>query len=125
MTQNKVIPLQSVPMTPSEIHKGIGLNNASIMNKTWISNENLQFILSKDHNGTLFIRTITHCSEPISICSSICSSIQLSSILQRLNQSKASVIIVAFLQNATIEYSSESLCVCVSVCVCMCVCVLS
>ena len=40
-------------------------------------------------------------------------------------------IIVAFLQNATIEYSSESLCasvcvcfcVCFRVCVCVCVCV--
>ena len=30
-------------------------------------------------------------------------------------------IIVAFLENATIGYSLESLCVCVFVCVCMCV----
>ena len=37
------------------------------------------------------------------------------------------IIIVAFLENATIEYSSESLCVCVRVCVfvCVCVCVLA
>ena len=28
-------------------------------------------------------------------------------------------IIVVFLQNATIEYSSESLCVCIRVCVCV------
>ena len=33
------------------------------------------------------------------------------------------IIIVAFLENATIEYSSESLCVCVHVCVFVCVCV--
>ena len=33
------------------------------------------------------------------------------------------VIIVAFLQNAAIEYSSESLCVCVHPCVCVFVCV--
>ena len=35
------------------------------------------------------------------------------------------IFIVAFLENATIEYSSESRCVCVSVfaCVCACVCV--
>ena len=34
------------------------------------------------------------------------------------------IIIVVFLQNAPIEYSSESVCVCVhaSVCVCVCVC---
>ena len=32
-------------------------------------------------------------------------------------------IIVAFLENATIGYSLESLCVCVCVCVCLCVCV--
>ena len=32
-------------------------------------------------------------------------------------------IIVAFLENATIEYSLESLCVCVCVCVCVCFCV--
>ena len=31
--------------------------------------------------------------------------------------------IVAFFQNATKEYSSESLCVCPYVCVCVCVCV--
>ena len=30
-------------------------------------------------------------------------------------------IIVAFLQNATMEYSSESVCGCVCVCVCVCV----
>ena len=33
------------------------------------------------------------------------------------------IIIVAFFENATIEYSSESLCVCVCVCVCVCMCV--
>ena len=33
------------------------------------------------------------------------------------------LIIVAFLENATIGYSLESLCVCVCVCLCMCVCV--
>ena len=33
------------------------------------------------------------------------------------------VIIVAFLENATIGYSLESLCVCVRVCVCVSVCV--
>ena len=35
------------------------------------------------------------------------------------------IIIVAFLENATIGYSLESLCVfvCLSVCVCVCVCV--
>ena len=33
------------------------------------------------------------------------------------------IIIVAFLENATIGYSLESLCVCVCVCVCLCVCV--
>ena len=32
------------------------------------------------------------------------------------------VIIVAFLENATIGYSLESLCVCVCVFVCVCVC---
>ena len=32
-------------------------------------------------------------------------------------------IIVAFLENATIGYSLESVCVCVCVCVCLCVCV--
>ena len=31
-----------------------------------------------------------------------------------------SIIIVAFLENATIGYSLESLCVCVCVCVCFC-----
>ena len=35
------------------------------------------------------------------------------------------IIIVAFLENATIEYSSESLCVRIRVCVCVCVCVLA
>ena len=35
----------------------------------------------------------------------------------------ASLIIVAFLENATIGYSLESLCVCVCVFVCVCVCV--
>ena len=34
-----------------------------------------------------------------------------------------SFIKVAFLENATIGYSLESLCVCVYVCVCVCVCV--
>ena len=33
------------------------------------------------------------------------------------------LVIVAFLQNAAIEYSPEYLCVFVCVCVCMCVCV--
>ena len=33
------------------------------------------------------------------------------------------IIIVAFLENATIGYSLESLCVCVCVCVCVCLCV--
>ena len=33
------------------------------------------------------------------------------------------LVIVAFLQNATIEYSLESLCACVCVCVCVFVCV--
>ena len=33
------------------------------------------------------------------------------------------IIIVAFLENATIGYSLESLCVCVCVRVCVCVCV--
>ena len=33
------------------------------------------------------------------------------------------LIIVAFLENASIGYSLESLCVCVCVCVCPCVCV--
>ena len=33
------------------------------------------------------------------------------------------LVIVAFLENATIGYSLESLCVCVCVCVCECVCV--
>ena len=33
-----------------------------------------------------------------------------------------SIIIVAFLENATIGYSLESLCVCVCVSVCVCVC---
>ena len=32
-------------------------------------------------------------------------------------------VIVAFFENATIEYSLDSLCVCVCVCVCACVCV--
>ena len=32
------------------------------------------------------------------------------------------IVIVAFLENATIEYSSASLCVCVRVCVWLCVC---
>ena len=36
---------------------------------------------------------------------------------------KPSLVIVAFLENATIGYSLESLCVCVCVCVCPCVCV--
>ena len=39
--------------------------------------------------------------------------------------SKVLFIIVAFLENAPIEYSSESLCVSVCVCVCVCVCVLA
>ena len=34
-----------------------------------------------------------------------------------------SLIIVAFLENATIEYSLESLSVCVCVCPCLCACV--
>ena len=33
------------------------------------------------------------------------------------------LIIVAFLENATIGYSLESVCVCVCVCPCVCVCV--
>ena len=33
------------------------------------------------------------------------------------------VIIVAFLEKATIGYSLESVCVCVCLCVCVCVCV--
>ena len=33
------------------------------------------------------------------------------------------LVIVAFLENATIGYSLESLCVCVGVCVCQCLCV--
>ena len=37
--------------------------------------------------------------------------------------SGSGVIIVAFLENATIGYSLESLCVCVCVCVCVCLCV--
>ena len=36
---------------------------------------------------------------------------------------KRSLIIVAFLENATIGYSLESLCVCVRMCVSVCVCV--
>ena len=36
---------------------------------------------------------------------------------------KRQVVIVAFLENATIGYSLESVCVCVCVCVCPCVCV--
>ena len=39
------------------------------------------------------------------------------------NALRMNVIIVAFLENATIGYSLESLCVCVFVCVCVCVCV--
>ena len=31
------------------------------------------------------------------------------------------IVIVAFFENATIEYSSESLCVCVCPCLCVCV----
>ena len=37
--------------------------------------------------------------------------------------STVTIIIVAFLENATIGYSLESVCVCVSVFVCVCVCV--
>ena len=35
------------------------------------------------------------------------------------------IIIVAFLENATIGYSLESLCVCVCVCVCVCFCTIT
>ena len=48
-------------------------------------------------------------------------------LIQRYNSQAyiCQIFIVAFLQKATIEYSSESVCVCVCVCVCvsMCVCV--
>ena len=36
-----------------------------------------------------------------------------------------SVFIVAFLENATIGYSLESVCVCVRVCVCVCFCTIT
>ena len=35
---------------------------------------------------------------------------------------KIGLIIVAFLENATIGYSLESVCVCVCPCLCVCVC---
>ena len=45
-------------------------------------------------------------------------------VYQNMFYLKFSIIIVAFLQNTFIEYSSESvLCVYLSVCVCLCVCV--
>ena len=40
-----------------------------------------------------------------------------------LSFSKLKLVIVAFLENATIGCSLESLCVCVCVCLCVCVCV--
>ena len=36
---------------------------------------------------------------------------------------KPSLVIVAFLENTTIGYSLESVCVCVCPCLCVCVCV--
>ena len=35
------------------------------------------------------------------------------------------IIIVAFLENATIGYSLESVCVCVCLCVCVCFCTIT
>ena len=35
------------------------------------------------------------------------------------------LVIVAFFENATIEYSLDSVCVCVRVCVCVCFCTIT